>query len=150
MRRTLIADAEYPAGEVAGYASAAFAAAAALLQRDDPEYAVEAMKSGYALWKFGERHNKSASSWSREVLRTYGVDSTAQFLLFGASMLSWAHRCDDPALPLCSAPKSQSWLAIAEDLWTYNVVRCSRPAASAVPTVCCCGLSVVCPTRHGP
>lgn len=126
MRRTLVADADYPAAEVAGYAAAAFAAGAALLQRDDPEYAVEAMKSAYAVWKFGEQHNKSAATWSVEVVRTYGVDTTPPFMLYGAAMIAWAHRCGDPSLPLCREEKAKSWLAIAEELWHYNVVR-SRP-----------------------
>eukprot|EP00892_Ulva_mutabilis_P001195 jgi/Ulvmu1/11076/UM007_0258.1 len=121
MRRTLVADAEFPAAEVAGYASAAFAAGAALLQKDDPEYAVEAMKSAYAVWKFGERHNKSAATWSTEVVRTYGVKTTAPFMLYGAAMIAWVHRCDDPALPLCRETKARPWLAIAEEMWQYNV-----------------------------
>lgn len=124
MRRTLVADADYPAAEVAGYTAAALAAGGALLQRDDPEYAVEAMKSAYAVWKFGEQHNKSAATWSVEVVRTYGVDTTAQIMLYGAAMIAWAHRCGDPSLPLCREAKAQSWLAIAEELWQYNVVRC--------------------------
>lgn len=123
MRRTLIADADFPAAEVAGYAAAAFASSAALLQRDDPEFAVEAMKSAYAVWKFGERHNKSASTWSTEVVRTYGVDTTAPFMLYGAAMIAWVHRCEDTTLPLCREAKARPWLAIAEELWLYNVVR---------------------------
>lgn len=132
LRRTLVADADFPAAEVAGYASAAFAAGAALLQRDDPGLAVEAMKSAYAVWKFGEAHNASAATWSVEVVRTYGVDTSAPFLLYGAAMIAWAHRCGDPALPLCRDDKAAPWLAIAEELWLYNVVRCPDAAAAVL------------------
>lgn len=86
-------------------------------------YAVQAMTSAYALYDFGLKHNKTAGTWNAEVKKTYGAGSSGQFMLYAAAMITWAHRCENTTLPLCSDNKARRWLAISEQEWGYQVVR---------------------------
>ena len=99
-RQTQFANATHPAAEVAAHLSAALAASAALLQEDDPTYAVEAMTSAYALYDFGIKHNKTTATWNADVQKTYTVGDSGQFLLYAAAMITWAHRCENENLSL--------------------------------------------------
>jgi hypothetical protein len=128
---------------VAGHAAAAFAASAALLQKDDPAYAIEAIKSAYALYQFGTKHNVTASTWNVEVEKTYDTASSGQYLLYSASMIAWAHRCTDPTLPLCKELKARQWLAVAESQWQYQVVRSFSVFLSLRSWRGCCTCNVV-------
>lgn len=87
-------------------------------------YAVQAMTSAYALYDFGVKHNETAATWNEDINKTYPASHAGQYMLYASAMIAWAHRCENENLPLCSEGKSRSWLAVAEQLWQYEVVRC--------------------------
>lgn len=95
-------------------------------------YAVEAMTSAYALYDFGLKHNKTAATWNADVQETYAVGASGQFMLYAATMITWAHRCENTNLPLCSDNKARKWLAVSEQQWEYQVVRILLPFCCAV------------------
>ena len=107
------------------------------------------MTSAYALYDFGIKHNKTAATWNKDVQDTYKVGSSGQFMLFAAAMITWAHRCENENLPLCSDNKARRWLSVSETQWKYQVVcalssafcgvvsSVAQPASATEDRACC-------------
>jgi hypothetical protein len=123
-RRTLFSNASYPAADAASYGSAGLAAAAALLQGEDPALAKEMIVEAEAMYDFALRFPETAVKWSTvEVAKTYPVTNGDQMTLFTEAMMAYVRSCSTPGAVLCNSTQAHLWTDLALRHWDERVVR---------------------------
>jgi hypothetical protein len=96
-----------------------------LFAAEEPSYAHKCLATAHALYSFAYEYPELLKSWADGPATTYPSTNPAQFLLWGASVLSWAHTCgkQETGGATCNPVAATKYWEIAAQMWVDDEVR---------------------------